>query len=41
MLKFLAMRIHDGFLRLEDVPEKARTQVAEIYKSLYGNSINF
>ena len=41
MLKFLAMRIHDGFLKLEDVPEKARARVEEIYKNLYGNNINF
>lgn len=37
MYKFLAMRIHDGFLTWEEVKEKKFfDRVKEAYKELYG-----
>lgn len=36
MYKFLAKRIHDGFLALDEVPQKYREKVQEAYEALYG-----
>lgn len=38
MYKFLAKRIHDGFLTLNEVPKKYRAKVAEAYEAEYGTS---
>lgn len=39
MYKFLAIRIHNGELRFETVPEKFRANVKKAYKDLYGEEI--
>ena len=36
MYKFLARRIHDGYMTLADVPEKFKDRVKAAYKELYG-----
>ena len=36
MYKFLAIRIHNGELTLEEVNEKYRDKVKEAYRDLYG-----
>lgn len=36
MYKFLAIRIHNGELTLEEVNEKYRDKVREAYKEKYG-----
>lgn len=39
MFKFLAIRIHNGELKLETVPEKFRENVKKAYKDLYAEEI--
>lgn len=36
MYRFLAMRIHDGFMKISDVPELYRKKVIEAYEAIYG-----
>lgn len=39
MYKFLAMRIHDGYMAIDQVPEKMRKNVKKAYKELYAEEI--
>lgn len=36
MYRFLAMRIHEGFMKLADVPETYRDRVLAAYEEMYG-----
>ena len=40
MYKFLAKRIHDGFIAIEDVPEKYIEQVKKAYKDMYEEELD-
>ena len=39
MYKFFAVRIHDGYLTIDQVPEKLKEKVRQAYKELYGEEI--
>lgn len=39
MYKFLAIRIHDGFLSIDQVSDKMKEKVRQAYKELYGERI--
>lgn len=39
MYKFLARRIHDGFMKITDVAEKYQDKVRAAYLDLYGVAI--
>ena len=39
MYKFLAIRIHDGFLSINQVSERMKEKVRQAYKELYGEEI--
>lgn len=36
MYKYIAIRIHEGYVTWKDVPKKALKKVKAIYKELYG-----
>lgn len=40
MYKFLARRIHDGYMKITDVAEKYRDKVRAAYLDLYGVEIS-
>lgn len=40
MYKFLARRIHDGYMKITDVAEKYRDKVRAAYLNLYGVEIS-
>lgn len=39
MYKFLAIRIHDGFLSIDQVSDRMKDKVRQAYKELYGEEI--
>ena len=39
MFKFLAKRIHDGFMTIEEVNLKFQAKVKEAYKEMYGEDL--
>ena len=39
MYKFLAIRIHEGYLSIEQVSDKLKENVKKAYKELYGEEI--
>lgn len=39
MYKFLAIRIHNGYLTIDQVSEKMKEKVRQAYKELYGEEI--
>lgn len=39
MYKFLAIRIHDGFLSIDQVSDRMKEKVRQAYKELYGEEI--
>lgn len=39
MAKFLAKRIHDGYLAFEEVPENLKSKVKKAYKDMYGEDL--
>lgn len=39
MYKFLAIRIHEGYLSIEQVSDKLKDGVRKAYKELYGEEI--
>ena len=39
MYKFLAIRIHDGFLSIDQVSDRMKEKVKQAHKELYGEEI--
>lgn len=39
MYKFLAIRIHNGYLTIDQVSERMKEKVRQAYKELYGEEI--
>ena len=39
MFKFLAKRIHDGFMTIDEVSPKFKSKVKEAYKEMFGEDL--
>lgn len=39
MNKFIAIRVHDGFIAVDEVPSKMLKGVRKTYKELYGEEL--
>lgn len=39
MYKFIAIRVHDGFMEVEEIPQKMLKGVKKAYKDLYGEDL--
>lgn len=39
MYKFIAIRVHDGFMTVDEVPFKMLKGVRKAYKELYGEDL--
>lgn len=39
MYKFVAIRVHDGFMTAEEIPQKMLKGVKKSYKDLYGEDL--
>ena len=40
MYKFIARRVHDGYMTADEVPSKMLKGVKKAYKELYGEEMN-
>lgn len=39
MNKFIAIRVHEGFMTIEEIPQKMLKGVEKAYKELYGEDL--
>lgn len=39
MYKFIAIRVHDGYMTVEEIPQKMLKGVKKAYKELYGEDL--
>ena len=39
MYKFIAIRVHDGYMTVDEIPSKMLSGVKKAYKKLYGEDL--